>query len=147
MYRPYSSPAADAHSLRSVDSQLRELTKDFAMSFNTGNFDQAAAQFSHDGVLMAPFREAASGQKEIERSLRQLGDAGYCDLRLETTRVEHSGDMAMELGQFTLLRRKPDGATLPEHGNYVRVWRRLGAWLIIADCWTRTAYAATEQAA
>lgn len=147
MYRPYSSPAADSHSLRSVDSQLRELTKDFSMSFNTGNFDQAAAQFSHDGVLMAPFREAAYGQKEIERSLRQLGDAGYSDLRLETTRVEHSGDMAMELGRFTLARHKPDGVVVPEHGNYLRVWKRLGAWLIIADCWTRTAYAASELAA
>ncbi len=27
---------------------------------------------------------------------------------------------------------------MPEHGKYVKVWRRLGAWLIVADCWSRT---------
>lgn len=147
MYRPYSSSAADPRSLRSVESQLRELTKDFVMSFNTANFDQAAAQFAQDGTFMAPFRDAAYGPKEIERSLRQLGDTGYTDLRMETTRVEHSGDMAMEIGRFTLLLRKADSSVVPENGHYVRVWRRLGAWLVLADCWTRTAYAATERAA
>jgi ketosteroid isomerase-like protein len=147
MYRSYSSPAADARSLRSVETQLRDLTKDFAMAFNTANFDQAAGQFAHDGVLMAPFREPAQGQKEIEGSLRSLGDAGYSDLRLETTRIEHSGDMAMEIGKFSLVRRQAGSSVAPERGNYVRVWRRLGAWLVIADCWTRTADAASEQAA
>jgi ketosteroid isomerase-like protein len=147
MYQPYTGPAADPHSLRSVESHLRDLTQDFAMSFNTGNFDQAAAQFASDGVLLAPFGEAAHGQKDIERSLRILADGGYSDLRMETTRIEHSGDMAMEVGRFTLLQRKSDGALASERGNYVKVYRRLGAWLIVAGCWTRTADAVTEQAA
>ena len=83
----------------------------------------------------------------IERLLREIGEAGYSDLRLETTRVDHSGDMAMELGRFSMVLRKADGTLLPEHGKYVKVWRRLGAWLIMADCWSRTSLAATDRAA
>ena len=147
MYRPYPSAEADARPFRDVPSHLRDLTQDFAMSFNTGNYDQAAALFASDGVLMAPCLEAAYGLKGVERTLRQLGDEGYSDLRLDTTRVEHSGDMAMELGQFSVVVRQADGTRAPLRGKYVKVWRRLGAWLIMADCWSRTEQMATNRAA
>ena len=137
----YSRPFLDVY------SQLRDLTQDFAMSFNTGNYDQAAALFAADGVLMAPQRESAYGPKPVERLLRQLGEAGYSDLRLETTRVDHSGDMAMELGRFTVIARQADGTMLPERGKYVKVWKRLGAWLVMAECWSRTAQVAGDRAA
>jgi len=147
MYRPYSSSQADFRPLADVQSQLRDLTQDFTTSFNTGNYDQAATLFASDGVLMAPQYEGAYGQKAVERLLRQMGEAGYSDLRLETTRVDHSGDMAMELGSFSVVVHKADGTVIPERGKYVKVWRRLGAWLILADCWSRTAQVANDRAA
>ena len=147
MYRPYPSAPADLRPLRDVESQLRDLSQDFATSFNTGNYDHAASLFALDGVLMAPHYEGAYGQKPVERLLRQLGETGYSDLRLETTRVEYSGDMAMELGRFSVVVRKADGTMIPERGKYVRVWRRLGAWLLMADCWSGTPAAVSDQAA
>ena len=147
MYRPYTSSPADLRPLRDVESTLRDLTQDFATSFNTGNYDQAAGLFSHDGVLMAPHHEGAYGQKPVERLLRQLGEDGYSDLRMETTRVDYSGDMAMELGRFSVVVRKADGMMIHERGTFVRVWRRLGAWLLMADCWSRTPLAVNDRAA
>jgi ketosteroid isomerase-like protein len=147
MYRQFTGAQADFRPLRDVDSQLRDQTQDFATSFNTGNYDLAARLFADDGVLMAPQYEGAYGQKQVERLLRQLGESGYSDLRMETTRVDHSGDMAMELGRFSLVMRRADGAMIPEQGKYVRVWRRLGAWLLMADCWNWTVAAASDRAA
>ncbi len=147
MYRPYSNTQAEFRPLRDVESQLREQTQDFAMAFNTGNYDHAARLFAGDGVLMAPLHEAAYGQKSVERLLRELGESGYSDLRLESTRIDHSGDMAMEIGKFSAVIRKADGTRTPEHGKYVKVWRRLGAWLIVADCWSGTSMASSERAA
>ncbi len=146
MYRPYMSSQADFRPFRDVESQLRDLTQDFATSFNTANYDQAAALFSGDGVLMAPLYDAAYGQTLVERVLRQMGESGYSDLRLETTRVDHSGDMAMELGRFSITLHKADGTAIVERGKYVKVWRRLGAWLVMADCWSRSAVTASERA-
>jgi|SRR3954454_6467512 ketosteroid isomerase-like protein len=139
MYRPYTSSAADASPFRDVASQLRDLTQDFVMAFNTGNYDQAAGLFSGDGVLMVPQYEAIFGPKPIEKLLRQMGEQGYGTLRMETIRVDHSGDMAMEIGRFSMVVHKSDGTLTPDIGKYVRVWRRLGAWLMTADCWSRTA--------
>jgi ketosteroid isomerase-like protein len=72
----------------------------------------------------------------VERLLRQFGDAGYEDLRLETVRVESSGDMAMEIGRYTVGIRRPDATVIADRGKYLKTWRRLGAWLIVADCWS-----------
>jgi ketosteroid isomerase-like protein len=147
MYRPYTSSPADSRPFRDVESQLRDLTQDFATSFNTGNYDLAAGLFTSDGVLMAPHHEGAHGQKLVERLLRQLGEAGYSDLRLETTRVEHSGDMAMEIGRFSVVVRTADGTMMSERGKYVKVWRRLGVWRLMADCWSRSPGVASDRAA
>jgi len=136
MYRPYSSTLADARPFLDVQSVLRNLAQDFVTAFNTGNYDQAAAMYAPDGAFMAPHFEPAYGPKPVERLLRQLGDAGYQDLRLETVRVEVSGDIAMEIGRYTVAIRQADGTICADRGKYLKNWRRLGAWLLIADCWS-----------
>jgi uncharacterized protein (TIGR02246 family) len=136
MYRPNTSSVADARPFMDVQSLIRGLSQDFVTSFNTGNYDQVAALFAPDGVFMAPHHEPAHGPQAVERLLRQFGDSGYESLRLETTRVESSADMAMEIGRYSVAIRQPDGTTVADRGKYLKVWRRLGAWLIVADCWS-----------
>ena len=106
------------------------------MAFNTGNFDQAAALFALDGALISPHREPAHGQKAVEQAFRKLSDAGHEDLRAETLRVEVSGDLAMETGRYHVGVRQQNGTVVADRGNYLRVWRRLGVWRIVADCWS-----------
>ena len=110
MYRPASGNAPTATSWLDVPSTIRGLTQDFATAFNTGNYDQAAALFAPDGFLMAPQHEAAQGEKSIERTLRSYGEGGYQNLRLETIRIDHSGDMAVEIGRYTVAIQQTNGA-------------------------------------
>jgi uncharacterized protein (TIGR02246 family) len=136
MYRPYSGSLAESRPFLDVQSLLRNIEQDFVTSFNTGNYDQAAALFAQDGAFMPPHQEPAYGPSAVERLLRQFGEAGYEDLRLETVRVDSSGDMAMEIGRYTVAIRQPDGTIVADRGKYVKAWRRLGVWLIVADCWS-----------
>jgi uncharacterized protein (TIGR02246 family) len=128
-----------------VQTLIRNLSKDFATSFNTGNFDQVAALFAQDGALMAPHHDPAYGPKAVERLLREFAEAGYEDLRLETIRVDSSADMAMEIGRYSLSIRRSDGTVLADRGKYLKAWRRLGAWLIVADCWSSNLPAALAE--
>jgi len=136
MYRPYSSPIGGSSSSLDVESTIRGLTQDFSMNFNTGNYDQVGGLFSSDAVFMAPHHEPAVGPKAIERKLREFGEAGYQDLRLETTRVDYSGDMAMELGRYSVVISSENSGSATDRGKYLKVWRRLGAWRIVAECWS-----------
>ena len=135
MYRSSSGSTSRVNSWLDVQSAVRGLTQDFATAFNTGNYDQAAALFTSDGFLMPPQREAVQGQKPIELMLRKLGEAGYENLRLETTRVEESGDMAVEIGRYTVAVQQANGTTVADRGKFVQVWRRLGIWLMTTNCW------------
>jgi uncharacterized protein (TIGR02246 family) len=134
MYR-YSNSTEGAGSSGNPDTEIRNLAQDFRTAFNTANYDQVAALFASDGLFMAPHHEAAIGPKAVERKLREFGDAGYQDLRKDTTRVDVSGDMAMEIGRYTVSIVKEDGSSSIDRGKYLAVWRRLGAWRIVADCW------------
>jgi uncharacterized protein (TIGR02246 family) len=133
MYRPLSgspSPWLD------VETTIRELTQDFSTAFNTGNYDQAAALFSADGLLLAPQHELAQGRKNIEKVLREYGEAGYEDLRLETVKVDYSGDMAVQIGRYIVAIRQANGTTVADRGKFLITWRRLGAWLMTANSWS-----------
>ena len=136
MYRPYSSSLTDPRPIMDVQSMIRNLAQDFVTSFNTGNYDQVSALFAQDGVFMVPQYDAAYGPKAVERLLHQIGEAGFEDLGLDTIRVEASGDLAMEIGRYTVSIRQLDGSVLVDRGKYLRAWRRLGVWLIVADCWS-----------
>ena len=145
MYRPYSSPIGGSSTSPDVESTIRGLSQDFCMNFNTGNYDQVGALFASDGLFMAPHHESAVGPKAIERKLREFGEAGYQDLRADTTRVDHSGDMAMEVGLYSVSIAKEDGTHLADRGKFVKVWRRLGVWRIVADCWSSNLPASSSQ--
>jgi ketosteroid isomerase-like protein len=135
MYRPLSGSAPSVNSWLDVQSAIRGLTQDFATAFNTGNYDQAAALFTSDGFLMAPQRESVQGPKPVELMLRRLGESGHQNLRLETLRVEESGDMAVEIGRYTAATQLANGTTVVERGKFVHTWRRLGIWRMAANCW------------
>lgn len=134
MYRPLSNNSG-ARPLLDVETTIRGLTQDFCTSFNTGNYDQAAALFSSDATFMISHREPALGTKAVERALRQFGDAGYENLRQETTRVDFSGDMAIEIGRYTVSIHSPKQGKVYDRGNFVRAWRRVGSWFIVAESW------------
>ena len=141
MYRP---PLSSVNPLHDAESTIRGLTQDFCTAFNTGNYDQAAALFSSDGVLMLSNRESSEGAKAIERMLRQYGDSGYQNLRFETTRVEYSGDIAIEIGRYKVCRQLGN-ATIADIGRFLRAWRRLGVWRIIGDSWNSSSPAVDQE--
>ena len=135
MYRPFSSGAHSQSLFIDVESTIRGLTQDYSTAFNTGNYEQVAELFTSDGLFMPPHREAAQGPKAIEQVLRDHGERGYQDLRLETTRVDNTGDMAIEIGRYTVAVRQGNGTTLADRGKFIHAWRRLGVWMMVAACW------------
>jgi uncharacterized protein (TIGR02246 family) len=134
MYRPFGSSVPKPTPFLDVETIVRGLTQDLCTAFNTGNYDQAGALFAADGQFLPPHHDPAQGPRAIEKIFRLYGESGFQDLRLETLRVETSGDTAIETGRFTVAVRQSNGTTSIEHGKYVQAWRRVGVWLIVANC-------------
>ena len=134
--RLYAAPFSNSGSFADVETTIRNLTQDFCMAFNTGNYDQAAALFAPDGVFMAPNQFPVSGNKLVERTLQNFAETGYQDVRFETTRVECSGDIAVEIGRYRFTVHRPDGSKIQDEGKFLATWRRMGAWRILATSWS-----------
>lgn len=134
-YRSYGSPTPPGP-LIDVESTIRETNQDFCTAFNTGNYDACAALYAADGCFLAPHHEMVQGKTAIERLLQKFADLGYENLKLETVRVESAGDIAMEIGRYTISIRENNGTSVMDRGKYLNAWRRFGAWLKVADCWS-----------
>jgi ketosteroid isomerase-like protein len=145
MYRPLGNSIPSVG--QNVESTIRESIQDFCMNFNTGNYDQCSSLFSPEGYLLSPNQEMVQGTKAIERTLENFTDRGYSDLRMETIRVDASGDMAAEIGRYTQSIRLGNGTTVVDRGKYLNVWRRLGAWRIMTACWSSNLPALLDQSA
>jgi uncharacterized protein (TIGR02246 family) len=144
MYRPYGSSAPDWSV--NAEVRIRELTQDLCTAFNTANYDHVATLFASDGVFMPPGHQPIQGPQAIEQKFREYGEKGYHDLRLATTRVESSGDMTVEIGTYTFVIRDEGGKPTNDEGKYLKVWRRLGTWRIVADCWSSNVFPLRSQA-
>ena len=42
----------------------------------------------------------------------------------------------MEIGRYSVSIASESGSSVDDRGKYLKVWRRLGAWRIVADCWS-----------
>lgn len=134
-YRSYSYSVSPPSPALDVNTTIRGLTQDLGTAFNTGNYDQAGMLFAANGQFLTPHHEPVEGPKAVEHLLRKYGNAGYQDLRLETLRVDQSGDTAIETGRFTVAVRQENGTTSIERGKFLNAWRRVGVWLLVSECW------------
>ena len=132
----YASSIPSSGFFLDVESVIRGLTQDYCTAFNTGNYDHVALLYAPDASFMPPNRETAVGTRAIEHVLRRLGESGHQDLRFETQRVDSSGDIAVEIGRYTMAMHQENGTTIADRGKFVRAWRRVGAWRIMAHSWS-----------
>jgi ketosteroid isomerase-like protein len=74
-------------------------------------------------------------------SLEEWIDAGLKNLTLKAKDVDSSGDLAYEIGEFTLQAPVKGGNPTTATGNYVVVWKRGGdgVWRLKVDTWNETA--------
>ena len=87
--------------------------------------------------MLPPDATVVSGRAAIEKLWQSWIDDGLKNLKLKTTAVESAGDLAYEIGDFSLEVPGKDGGTALAPGNYVVVWKKGGdgAWRIKVDTW------------
>lgn len=114
-----------------VDELINAANRQYERYFNAPRVEAAslAAQFSSDAVLLIPEVELISSREAIQESIAQTAGQ-MSNVKLRTTRVKASGNLAYELGTWS--------STIdarPTIGNYMTVWREEGGkWLRAAGC-------------
>jgi ketosteroid isomerase-like protein len=80
--------------------------------------------------MLPPDATEIAGREAIQAEWQSWIDAGLKDLTLEAKEVEANGDLAYEIGWFTLQAPTETNDKATASGNYVVVWKRGadGAW-------------------
>lgn len=105
--------------------------KRFVAAYNRGDAPGLAALYTRDGQIMPPNTELVAGPPALESLFRSFWDAGDTVIKLETVETEGSGDIAYEVGSYTLSGR---AGRVNDRGKYIVVWKKVdGQWKLYRD--------------
>jgi len=77
------------------------------------------------------------GLPGIRQLFESLFAAGYCNSAVELERIEHSGDIALAVGRYSLQIPTKSASSGVDRGKYVGHWRRMsdGQFRVILSMW------------
>jgi uncharacterized protein (TIGR02246 family) len=115
---------------------LEQLDRQWEAATNRGDAAGAANLYADDAYFMAPNAAIVQGRQNIQQTIQGFVDAGAKNVQFTTVAADANGDLAYEVGRYTL-DMQPQGAAqaVTDTGKYVIVARRQsdGTWKIVAD--------------
>ncbi|WP_020408630.1 YybH family protein [Hahella ganghwensis] len=105
--------------------------KEFMATFSQGNAAGISEFYSESGQLMPPNSDVLTGKPAIQAAFQSFMDMGVKAMNLDTLEVEGDGDIAYEVGKYTL---EAEGGQAVDQGKYVVVWKQeAGQWKLHRD--------------
>lgn len=120
-----------------VRQAIEQVNSQFVEAFKAGDAATIASLYTDTAKLLPPDATEIAGRDAIQNLWQSWIDDGLKDLTLEAIEVESSGDLAYEIGQFSLQAPAENNAMVTATGNYLVVWKRgeEGDWRLHVDTW------------
>lgn len=120
-----------------VQQAIESANARFVEAYNRGDVASVAALYTDDAALLPPNAQVLRGRQAIEGFWSAARQAGLRDPVLKTASVDHSGELACEIGSYTLKIQPEGGEATTDKGKYVVVWKRQadGSWKLAVDIW------------
>lgn len=114
-----------------VQSAIEAATNQLIEAFGRQDAAGCASLYTAQGAMLPPNADIAWGRPAIQEVWQGIFDAGLTAFRVESLEVERAGDLAYEMGRYTLY--AGDNAVADE-GKYLLIWKReAGQWRIHRD--------------
>ncbi len=120
-----------------VRDAIEQVNSRFVEAYKAGDAAAIAALYTDTAKMLPPDATEVAGREAIQKLWQSWLDNGLKDLTLESTEVEASGDLAYEIGDFTLQVPAENNTMATASGNYLVVWKRAadGDWQLQVDTW------------
>ncbi|MGK7391062.1 MAG: YybH family protein [Candidatus Cyclobacteriaceae bacterium M2_1C_046] len=132
-----TTQAAEKQNAEQIKQIIQNKNEKLERWYKEGKIDSAATVFAEDVVQMPPNSPALRGIDDFKKEWKRLVQEGTWLFDLNAQEVRHSGDLAMELGKYTLDFNPDEDSKIPsfsDKGNYVVLWeKRNGEWEIVWD--------------
>lgn len=113
-----------------VRAAIAAATTQFIDAFKRQDAAGCASLYTADGATLPPNAAIARGHAAIQAVWQEAFDAGLTGFAVESLEVESAGDLAYEMGHYTMYA----GDDLADEGKYILIWKReAGRWRIHRD--------------
>jgi ketosteroid isomerase-like protein len=143
------SASADAQARRGAATTARDAVERLrtavvassmrtADAFNRGEIEGFIRPYAEEVWVFPPNAEPFQGRDAALQYFSRSHGSGLRNLRLTTTGLDRSGELAYETGTYTVdVPGGQAGAPARDYGKYVHVWKRTGdgAWQIHFSMW------------
>ena len=109
-------------------------------AFNAGDAAGVAALYSETAMLLPPDATQIQGRQAVQDTFQAWIDDGLKDIVFETLEVEASGDLAYEVGLYSVKVPAENDQMTTATGNFLVVWKKEadGVWRLYRDTWNDT---------
>ena len=115
-----SSPSAERPppvQNENVKAKIRTNMTQFAIAFNRGDLETVLGSYAADAVVLPPRSPDVQGLPDIRQLFESLLAEGYCDSAVEVERIEHSGDIALAVGRYSVQISTKSASSDIDRGN------------------------------
>jgi uncharacterized protein (TIGR02246 family) len=128
---------ATAAAAEDVRQAIEQVNARFVEAFKAGDAATIASLYTETAKMLPPDATEIAGRAAIQAEWQSWIDGGLKDLTLQAREVEASGDLAYEIGSFSVQVPTENKDMVTAGGNYVVVWRRgaEGSWRLHIDTW------------
>ncbi len=120
-----------------LQQAVQDTNREWMEAVKRGDPGSVAALYTEDATLLAPNTEPIRGRQGIEAFFKAGMQMGMSEATLETVDVTYLGDVAYEVGAYTMKIEPEGGQATADKGKYVVVWKRDGdgPWKLAVDMW------------
>ena len=120
-----------------LQQAVQDTNREWMEAVKRGDPASLAALYTEDATLLPPNSKAIRGRQGIEAFFKAGMQMGISEATLETVDVEYLGDVAYEVGAYTMKIEPEGGQATADKGKYVVVWKRDGdgPWKLAVDMW------------
>ena len=120
-----------------VRQAIEQVNAQVMAAYKAGDAATIASHYTDTAKMLPPDATEIAGREAIQNLWQGWLDDGLKDLTLEASEVEASGDLAYEIGSFSLQAPAENNTMMTASGNYVVVWKHEadGNWRLHVDTW------------
>ena len=130
---------ADANPFEDVEVVIWKLSEEWMSYWNSGQLDKVVDLYAKDALYLPAHHDPIHGQARIREFLRGSLEQGATDFTLQIDFIQRAGELAYDVGRYSVNLPQEDGSQKRDRGRYLVVWQRQapGDWrMLVFAAWS-----------
>ena len=127
------APIRTTASDEDVEVVICRLSEEWTGLWNSGQLDKVVDLYTKDALYLPAHANPIHGRKNILEFLRGAMRQGATDFALRIDFIQRAGNLAYDVGHYSIQLPQEDGSKKLDQGRYLVVWQRqeTGEWRMV----------------